>query len=182
MQLVIGRFPWGRADKRACNGTCRMRVSRMRRGQRSPNLLQRPTADSAQASESGTLQRRHPTREGGTSRAGAARLAAAMRGAGSRASVQLVKELADQKVTAAEHERRQSEETKRCDRNCLTSRTTLSGTRDAKQQIAELPEERDVLRELLTECEISRDELQRERDERQRSQFLAAKLGQAEQA
>ena len=147
-------------------------------------LLQRPTTDSAQASESSaTANRGYSACEGGTSRAGAAQLAAALRGTGRRACA-VAKGTGRPEAHSNRAERRQSEETKRL-RQELSDKQDDSQAElaDAQQQIAELAEERDVLRELLTECEISRDELQRERDEKEEEvSSLQEKLGQAEQA
>ena len=178
---------WVRADKRACNGTCRMRVSRMRRGARSP-LAPRSYSDRQ------PIPRKHQSpallRIAGVQHARAEQAEQERRNWQQRYEeqaaelVQLRRELADQKRTATEQERRQSEETKRL-RQELSDKQDDSQAElaDAQQQIAELAEERDVLRELLTECEISRDELQRERDEKEEEvSSLQEKLGQAEQA
>ena len=178
---------WARADKRACNGTCRMRVSRMQRGRRSPLT---PRSYSVRQ----PIPRKHQSpallRIAGVQHARAEQAEQERRDWQQRYEeqatelVQLRRELADQRRTAAEQERRQSEETKRL-RQELSDKQDDSQAElaDAQQQIEEIAEERDVLRELLTECEISRDELQAELDDKEEEvTTLRTKLGQVERA
>ena len=178
---------WARADKRACNGTCRMRVSRMRRGARSSQVPRsyRTRQPIPHKHQSPALLRIAGAQHARAEQAEQERRDWQQRYEEQAAELeQLRRELADHKRTATEHERRQSEETKRLRQELSDEKDNARAElADAQQQIAELAEERDVLRELLTECEISRDDLQREREEKEEEvSSLQEKLGQAEHA
>lgn len=162
---------WARADKRACNGTCRMRVSRMRRGGRSP-------LSSRSYRVRQPIPRKHQSpallQIAGVQHARAERAEQERRDWQQRCEeqaaelVQLRRELAEQKHSAAvqrrDHEAKMEEL-----RGELTEKSSAAEAElaEAKERLEEITEERDVLQELLTESDASLDELRQEVKERE---------------
>ena len=132
---------WARADKRACNGTCRMRVSRMRRGARSPLSPRsyRVRQPIPRKHQSPALLRIAGVQHARAEQAEQQRRDWQQRYEEQAAELEeLRRELADQKRTATEQERRQSEETKRL-REELSDQQDDSQAElaDAQQQISQ---------------------------------------------
>ena len=160
---------WARADKRACNGTCRMRVSRMRRGARSPlsSRSYRVGQPTPRKHQSPALLRIAGVQHARAEQAEQERRDWQQRYEEQAAELAQLRRKYDEQKHAAAVQRRDHETKMEELRGELTEKLSAAQAEleEANERLEEITEERDVLQELLAESDASLDSLRQDVEE-----------------